>query len=252
MKKRTPRVVDTVAPSNAKGLNRASTRPMLFCILVLFATMFVTRPTLAQAAQAGGNQQPQLMDREKEVALALSACPTAVASKAAVYVLEKTGYIKVRDSENGFTAIVQHVRPTSQEPQCLDAEAARAFLPRILKVAELRAQGKTQQEIQAFLSDAVAKGTFSTPTRPGVIYMLSGQNFNTNGKGEVFPPHVMFYGTHLTNADLGVDSNDLGQDGNPKGPIFVAGDGSPFGFIIVPVKERAETAAGQGKPSHDH
>jgi hypothetical protein len=133
----------------------------------------------------------------------------------------------------------------------LDAEAARAFLPRILKVAELRAQGKTQQEIQAFLSDAVAKGTFSPPTRPGIIYMLSDQNFNTNGKGEVFPPHVMFYGTHLTNADLGVDSKDLDQDGNPKGPTFVAGDGSPFGIIIVPVKMRSETAGGQAKPSHD-
>ena len=122
----------------------------------------------------------------------------------------------------------------------MDAEGARAFLPRILKVAELRAQGKTQQEIQAFLSDAVAKGTFPPPTRPGIIYMLSNQDFNTNGKGEVFPPHVMFYGTHLTNADLGVDGKDLGQDGNPKGPIFVAGDGSPFGLVIVPVKMRAQ------------
>ena len=252
MKKHTARLIDTITPREAVLLNRASTEAILICVLGLFAAMFVNASAAAQSAQAGESRQPQLMDREKEIALALSACPPSVANKAAVYVLEKTGYIKVRDSENGFTAIVQHVRPNSQEPQCLDAEAARAFLPRILKVAELRAQGKTQQEIQAFLSDAVAKGTFSTPTRPGVIYMLSGQSFNTNGKGEVFPPHVMFYGTHLTNADLGVDSNDLGQDGNPKGPIFVAGDGSQFGFIIVPVKMRDETAAGQGKPSHDH
>jgi hypothetical protein len=109
-----------------------------------------------------------------------------------------------------------------------------------------------EQEIQAFLSDAVAKGTFSPPTQPGIIYMLSDQNFNTNGKGEIFPPHVMFYGTHLTNADLGVDGKDLGQDGNPKGPTFVAGDGSPFAMIIVPVKFRTEAAPGPGKPSHDH
>jgi hypothetical protein len=225
---------------------------MVICILGLFTTMFVTGSTVAQSAQAGGSQQPQLMDRDKEIALALSACPATVASKAAVYVLEKTGYIKVRDSQNGFTAIVQHVRPTSQEPQCLDADAEQSFLPRILKVAQLRAQGKTQQEIQAFMSDAVAKGTFSPPIRPGIIYMLSDQNFNTNGKGEVFPPHVMFYGTGMTNGDLGVDSKDLGKDGNPKGPIFVAGDGSSFGFIIVPVNMHAETAAGQGKLSHDH
>jgi hypothetical protein len=226
----------------------------VLCVIAVVAGLAMSWINIAQAQQstsASSSQQPPLMKREKEIALALSSCPSFLVNKAAVYVLEKTGYIKVRDSENGFTAIVQHVRPNSQEPQCLDAEGARAFLPRILKVAELRAQGKTQQEIQAFLSDAVAKGTFSPPTRPGIIYMLSDQNFNTNGKGEVFPPHVMFYGTHLTNADLGVDSKDLGQDGNPKGPTFVAGDGSPFGIIIVPVKMRGATAGGQAKPAHD-
>ena len=134
----------------------------------------------------------------------------------------------------------------------MDSEGARAFLPRILKVAELRALGKTPQEIQAFLSDAVTKGIFSPPMRPGVIYMLPDQNLNTNGKGEVFPPHVMFYGTHLTNADIGVDGKDLGPDGNPKGPTFVAGDGSPFSMIIVPIGAHAAAAeASVAKPAGD-
>jgi hypothetical protein len=38
------------------------------------------------------------MDRQKEIALALSACPPSVATKAAVYVLDKSGYVKARDS----------------------------------------------------------------------------------------------------------------------------------------------------------
>jgi len=75
------------------------------------------------------------MDRQKEIALALSACPPSVATKAAVYVLDKSGYVKVRDSQNGFTAIVQHALPTSQEPQCMDAEGTRSHLPRKLTVA---------------------------------------------------------------------------------------------------------------------
>jgi hypothetical protein len=62
-----------------------------------------------------------------------------VPSKPAVYVLDNSGYVKVRDSENGFTAIVQHSLTTSQEPQCLDTKGTRALLPRMLKVAELRA-----------------------------------------------------------------------------------------------------------------
>jgi hypothetical protein len=75
------------------------------------------------------------------------------------------------------------------------------------------------------------------PQHPGVIYMLSAENLVPTSKGVVgaYPPHVMFYGTHLTNADLGVDGADLGPDGNPKGPTFVAGESSPYALIIVPV-----------------
>lgn len=182
-------------------------------------------------------RQPAPMERQKEIALALSACPPVVAPKAGVYVLEKSGYVKIREGENGFIAIVQHSLPTSQEPQCMDAEAARTFLPRMLKVAELRARGKSGNEIQAFLTDATAKGIFPTPAHPGVNYMLSTENRVPNAAGNVvsYPPHVMFYGTKLTNADLGVDTTNLGADGNPMGPAFVAADGSPYALIIVPV-----------------
>ena len=190
----------------------------------------------AQPPHASGGQEPPQMGRQKEIALALSACPPSVASKAAVYVLERSGYVKVRESQNGFTAIVQHSLPTSQEPQCMDAEGTRTLLPRALKVAELRAQGKSPDEIKRLVAEAFAKGVFQPPTRPGVDYMLSTENLVTNTKGIVvpFPPHVMFYGPYLTNADLGLDG-ELGSDGNPVGPAFVAAEGTPYALIIVPV-----------------
>src|SRR5215813_4803487 len=109
-------------------------------LLGLAALIVLSASADAQVIQAGGAPQPPLMDREKEIALALSSCPPSIASQATVYALEKAGYVKVRDGQNGFTAIVQHVRPTSLEPQCMDAEGARAFLPRMLKVAELRSR----------------------------------------------------------------------------------------------------------------
>ena len=117
----------------------------------------------------------------------------------------------------------------------MDAEGARTFLPRIMKVAEMRAQGKSAEEIQAFLSGPTAKGIFPAPAHPGVIYMLSSQNLLPGGKGVIFPPHVMFYGTHLTNADLGVDNTDRDANGNPRGPSFVVSEGTPYALIIVPV-----------------
>ena len=193
--------------------------------------------TCASAVAQSTGELPPLMDREKEIALALSACPPAVASKAAVYVLEKSGYVKVRNSQNGFTAIVQHALPTSQDPRCMDAEGTRTQLPRILKIAELRAQGKTREEIQRFVAKAFAKGLFQPAARAGVDYMLSTENLAPNEKGVAvpFPPHVMIYAPYLTNADIGVDKTDLGEDGNPKGPVFVASEGTPSALLIIPV-----------------
>jgi hypothetical protein len=209
------------------------------CLLGLAAQIAGSPSAVAQAIPSAGSQQPALMEREREVALALSACPGTVKDKAAVYVLEKNGYLKVRDSQNGFTALVEHSRPTSQEPQCMDAEGTRTLLPRMLKVAEWRAQGKSPDEIKSLVADAFANGIFRAPTRPGIDYMLSTENQSTNAKGEVrsFPPHVMFYGPYLTNADLG-------SDGDLSGPVFIAGEGTPHALIIVPLRAHADHAAG--------
>jgi len=181
-------------------------------------------------------QTPPLMDRPKEIALALSACPPSIADKAGVYVLERSGYVKVRDSQNGFTAIVQHALPISQDPQCMDAEGTRTFLPRYLKVAELRALGKTPEEIKLFVADAFSKGIFQPPARPGIDYMLSTENITVvdaqKGLVAPFPPHVMFYGPYMTNADLG-------SNGKPNDAVFVAGEGTPHALIIVPVPAQA-------------
>jgi hypothetical protein len=188
-------------------------------------------PSLAQSTPRKPAAARPLMDREKEIALALSACPVGIASKAAVYVLDQSGYVKVRDSQNGFTAIVQHSLLTSQEPQCMDAEGTRTILPRMLMVASLRAQGKSADEIKQAVAAALSKGALQPPTRTGIDYMLSTENLVPDDNGVVshFPPHVMFYAPYLTNADIGSE----GQAGG--GPAFVAGEGLPFALIIVPV-----------------
>ena len=180
---------------------------------------------------------PKLMDQQREITLALSACPRSIAANASVYVLGPSGYTKVRDGGNGFTAIVQHALPNSQEPQCMDAEGTKTLLPRILKVAELRASGKSAEEIRRVVADAYAKGVFRAPSRPGIDYMLSNEieTPNDEGKIEHFPPHVMFYAPYLTNADIGSE----GQSGG--GPAFVAAEGGPQALIIVPVSDQANS-----------
>ena len=134
-------------------------------MLGLAAQIIISASAAAQSPQAAGSQEPPLMDRQKEITLALSACPPSVAGKAAVYVLDSSGYVKVRDSQNGFTAIVQHSLPTSQEPQCIDTEGTRTLLPRMLKVAELRAQGKVPTRSSA--SWPMLSPRASSSRRPG-------------------------------------------------------------------------------------
>src|ERR1700676_16423 len=112
----------TINKSSYRALAKSG---MVRIWLFMLATQIVLSiPATAQSVQASGNLQP-LIERQQEIAMALSACPPVVASKAAVYVLDISGYVKVRDSQNCFTAIVQHSLPTSREPQCMDAEGTR-------------------------------------------------------------------------------------------------------------------------------
>jgi hypothetical protein len=208
----------------------------LAIVLTLFpccTAMTRSQPSSAISAERPNKPERRILSRDREMSLALSSCPEPIAAGAAVYLLGDKGYVRVRESTNGFTAIVQHALPTSQEPQCMDAEGTQTILPRILKVAELRAQGKTAAEIREYVAGAYAKGIFRAPAKPGIDYMLSTEIETPNEKGEVvhFPPHVMFYAPYLTNADIG----SRGQGSND--PAFVVGEGSPHAIIIVPLLE---------------
>lgn len=195
------------------------------------------------AASAGAPELPPLLDRAKEVEAALKACPSHVQANAGVYALEKTGFVKVRDSKNGFTAIINRTLVNSFEPQCLDAEGTRTFLPWYLKAAELRAQGKSKEDVKKAIADGFAGGKFQAPARAGIDYMLSTENVvPIDDKGNVapYPPHLMMYVPGLKNADLG-------SDGNPMGPAFVVDEGTPKALLIVPVVQPPA-----GAPQHKH
>jgi len=181
---------------------------------------------------ANPQQLPDLLSREKEIALALSAAPEHLRKGAGVYVLDRNGFVKVRDSANGFTCIVNRDHPLNQKPVCFDAEGTATILPKILRVGELLMESKPMSEINREIEEGFRSGKYISPRRAGVAYMLSGdiRNFNPRtGKVESFPPHVMFYAPNLTNADLGTTPEALAKD--PSLP-FVAYQG-PHGFIIV-------------------
>ena len=215
-----------------------------FAVLAGFcytASAFSQSSAEARPNATGAQQLPKLFPRDKEIEVALSAAPEHLRQGAAVYVLERNGYVKIRESTNGFTCIVNRDHPLSLKPVCFDAEGTATILPKILRVGELLMQGKPMSEIDAEIAEGFRTGKYISPRRSGVAYMLSGdiRNYNPRtGKVESFPPHVMFYAPNLTNADLGTTPEALEK--NPSLP-FVAYQG-PHGYIIMLAGEKQKIA----------
>ena len=79
------------------------------------------------------------LPREERIKLAKSAAPPEISDHATVYVLDKTGYVKVQDGTNGFSCFVDRQTPFNLEPTCFDAEGSASTLPTRLFAEEQRA-----------------------------------------------------------------------------------------------------------------
>jgi len=185
-------------------------------------------PTAAWAQAA----PPAVLPRAQEMELALSAAPGHLRDAAGVWVMETDGYVEARPSANGFTCIVNRDAPKAIKPTCYDAEGTATILPKVVQVGKMLLEGKTYAEIDRIVEEGFRDGTFVSPKRPGVAYMLSSKIVNQNratGATSGFPPHVMFYAPNLTNADIG--TTPAGMKANPFLP-FIAYQG-PHGFMVV-------------------
>src|ERR1700740_3706470 len=229
------------------SLMKTASYAISFTALVIYGSTGQTPPAQSASVdmrRSGATRPqplPELLPREKEIELALSAAPEHLRNGAGVYVLERTGFVKVKESANGFTCIVNRDHPLNQKPVCFDAEGTATILPKILRVGELLMQGRAMSEINAEIEEGFRSGKYISPRRAGVAYMLSGdiRNYNSRtGKVKSFPPHVMFYAPNLTNADLGTTREALAND--PSLP-FVAYQG-PHGYIIALADEKQKTA----------
>ena len=169
------------------------------------------------AIQAMGQELPKVYDasmpREQQIALAESADPAEVSSKATIYVLGPKGYEKAREGTNGFSCFVSRhfAKPTETtiEPQCFDAEGSRTLLLVYMHGEELRSSGKSEAEIKADVANGYKEGRYKYPTKPGLLYMMSSENRlgPTPDHGTAhFPPHLMFYAPNMTTKDIGFDS----------------------------------------------
>ena len=146
------------------------------------------------------------LPREERIKLAEGAAPPEISSKATVYVLDETGYVKVRDGENGFSCFVDRQTPLNLEPTCFDAEGSATSLSTRIFVEECRAKGEREEQISAEIEAGYKSGKFLAPRKSGIVYMMSDSGvLYIAEKNQLIhiPPHLMFYAPYATDKDIG-------------------------------------------------
>ena len=145
------------------------------------------------------------LSREEKIKLAESAAPGEISGPATVYVLERTGYIKIREGTNGFTCFVDRQNPLNMEPTCFDAEGTATTFQSRLYAEEQRAKGKSEDQVKAEVEQGYKSGRFRAPQKPGIVYMLSDHIYLLTPTNQLVhaPPHLMFYAPYATEKDIG-------------------------------------------------
>jgi hypothetical protein len=170
------------------------------------------------------------LPREERIKLSESAAPAEISTKATVYLLEPTGYVKVREGTNGFSCFVDRQHPLNLEPTCFDAEGSATTLLTRLFAEELRAQGKSEKEVNTAIQAGYKSGKFLAPRKPGIVYMMSSSGYLYNAQSNQLvhmPPHLMFYAPYATDKEIGsppasVDMPHIIRPGQPDAYIVVS------------------------------
>lgn len=206
-------------------------------LLLVLPLLLLLAPARAQNDRAA---LPELLPRGLEVELALSAVPPHLRAEAAVYALERGGYVKAREGTNGFSCLVRRNGAVpgpfydTIAPTCYDREGSGTLLPAVLDEIRLLEQGKSNEEVAAAIEKGWKEGRYQVPG-PGVSYMLSPV-FRLNGRDDFYVPHVMFYGPYKTNEDVGSAAERFGY------MPFMQAPGSPAAMMVLPAGEQERAA----------
>ena len=200
--------------------------------VILLTGLFLASNLLAQSTppQAPATPKPTYdfsLPKEERIKLAEGAAPPEISNKATVYLLEPSGYVKVREGTNGFSCFVDRLTPVNIEPTCFDAEGSATTLLTRLFVEEQRAKGKSEDQIKTELEQGYKTGRFLAPRKPGVVYMMSDQIYLLVGNNQIVhaPPHLMFYAPYAT-------EKDIGSPTSPGTPRLIRA-GQPDAYMIV-------------------
>jgi len=177
-------------------------------------------------------------DRNSEIALARSAAPESISRDAEVMVLGRHGYETAVKGTNGFVCLVERAwtspiddpgfwNPKGRAPLCLNAAAARSYLPRTIKRTDLILAGRTKAQMIEAVKAAVDNKELPAMEPGAMCYMLSKQGYLGDPVGH-WHPHLMFFLSQTAPAAWGA--------GLPGSPIFAFDDKwEDLTVFLVPV-----------------
>jgi hypothetical protein len=148
-----------------------------------------------------------MMERGAEIALARSAAPDSVSKHAEIMVLGARGYETAVKGTNGFVCIVERSwtagisdpdfwNPKLRGPVCLNAPAARSYLPLTIRKTESVLAAHSKDQMFAAIRSALDKKELPGISPGAMSYMMSKHQYLGDANG-VWHPHLMFF-TPLT------------------------------------------------------
>ncbi len=142
-------------------------------------------------------------DQSAEIALARSAAPAAISSKAEVMVLGRKGYTPAVKGSNGFLCIVERSWGAATDapefwnqkmraPICFNPAAARTFARIYLMKTRLVLAGASKEKIVAATAAALDNKELPALEPGAMCYMMSKQQ-NLGDHNKSWHPHLMFF-----------------------------------------------------------
>jgi hypothetical protein len=201
-----------------------------FTTFVFMVALAAARPMQAQDAKSAyPNMAPvdqYLMERNAEIALARSAAPESISRDAEVMVFGRKGYETAIKGKNGFVCLVHRSwtseaddpefwNPKRRGPMCLNAQAARSYLPNTIMRTNLVLAGRSETQMFDALKAAFEKKELPALESGAMCYMMSREGYLSDRDGH-WHPHLMFFlpsteaaawGANLTGSPIFEDDN---------------------------------------------
>jgi hypothetical protein len=231
---------------HGKKLTAIAVKRLMLIVMLGTAWHAIAQDAKAPYPSMAPVDQYLMEDRNSEIALARSAAPESISRDAEIMVLGRHGYETAIQGKNGFVCIVERSwtspidapefwNPKGRAPLCLNAAAARSYLPRTIRKTDLILAGRTKAEMMEAIVAGIDKKELPAMEPGAMCYMLSKQGYLSDRDGH-WHPHLMFFVSQTDPAAWGADV--------PGSPVLAFNDTwEHLTTFLIPVRQWSDGTA---------